>query len=77
MDDDLYEEDPRVVETLSRLDDLTDYLGSIQGFEDYCTALKVESHEDTDLNELEGDSDSKVDDQVDSVEAIPDDLIEA
>ena len=77
VDDDLYEEDPRVVETLSRVDDLTDYLGSIPGFEDYCTALEVEAHEDTELNELEGDSDSKVDDQVDSVEAIPDDLIEA
>ena len=57
VDDDLYEEDPRVVEALSRLDDLTDYLGSIPGFEDYCTALEVEPHEDADLNELEGDSD--------------------
>ena len=75
MDDDLYEEDPRVVETLSRLDDLTDYLGSIPRIEDYYTSLEVETHEDADLNELEGDSDSNVDDQVDSVEDIPDDLI--
>ena len=29
MDDDLYEEDPRIVEAHSRIDDLTDYLWSI------------------------------------------------
>jgi hypothetical protein len=71
VDDDFYQEDPRIVEAHSRLDVLTEYLGSIPGFEDYCTALEVE-----DLHELEGDADSKVDDRLDSVEDIPDDLIE-
>ena len=30
VDDDLYEEDPRIVESHSRIDDLTDYLWSIR-----------------------------------------------
>ena len=76
VDDDLYQEDPRIVEAHSRLDVLTEYLGSIPGFEDYCTALEVEALEDADLYELEGDTDSKVGDRLDSVEDIPDDLIE-
>ena len=76
-DDDLYQEDPRIVETHSRLDVLTEYLGSIPGFEDYCTVLEVEALENADLHELKGDADSEVDDRTDSVEDIPDDLIEA
>jgi hypothetical protein len=83
-------EGSRIVEAHSRLDVLTEYLGSIPGFEDYYTALEVEALEDADLYDLEGDTDSKVDDRLsqtpgaviastkgDSVEAIPDDLIEA
>ncbi len=76
-DDDLYQEDPRIVDAHSRLDVLTEYLGSIPGFEDYGTALEVEDLEDADLHELEGDADSKVGDRLDSVETIPDNLIEA
>ena len=66
-DDDLYQEDPRIVEAHSRLDVLTEYLGSIPGFEDYCTVLEVEALENADLHELEGDADSEVDDRTDSV----------
>ena len=76
-DDDLYQEDPRIVEAHSRLDVLTEYLGSIPGFEDYCKVLEVEALENADLYELEGDADSEVDDRTDSIEDISDDLIEA
>ncbi len=75
VDDDLHEEDPRVIEDHSRIDDLTDYLWSIPGFEGYCTALADAAQVDADSYEREGVADSDVD--VDSVEAIPDDLIEA
>jgi len=74
VDDDLHEEDPRVVETHSRIDDLTDYLWSIPGFEDYCTTLEGAAREDADSNELEGDADSEVD--VTSVETVNDDRFE-
>ena len=75
VDDDLHEEDPRIVEAHSRIDDLTDYLWSIPGFEGYCTTLADAAQEDADSYEREGDADSDVD--VASVEAIHDDLIEA
>jgi len=75
VDDDLHEEDPRVIEAHSRIDDLTDYLWSIPGFEGYCTALADAAQVDADSYEREGVADSDVD--VASVEAIPDDLIEA
>jgi hypothetical protein len=75
VDDDLHEEDPRVIEAYSRIDDLTDYLWSIPGFEGYCTALADAALEDADSYEREGVADSDVD--VASDEAIPDDLIEA
>ena len=75
--EDFYQEDPRIVEAHSRLDVLTEHLGSIPGFEDYCTVLEVESLENADLYELEGDADSEVDDRTDSDEDISDDLIEA
>ena len=68
---------------------LTDYLWSIPGFEDYCTALgdtdlenkdsndSVEGDDDTevDVDSVEGDDDTEVD--VDSVETFPDDRIQA
>ncbi len=75
VDDDLYEEDPRVDEAHSRLNDLTDYLWAISGFEAHCTALENAACEDADSDELESDADSEVD--VDSVEAIPDHHLEA
>ena len=45
---------------------MTDYLWSIPGFEDYCTALEDAARENVVSNELEGDADS--DGDVDSVE---------
>jgi hypothetical protein len=75
VEDDLHEDDPRVIEAHSRVDDLTDYLWSIPGFEGYCTALGDAAQVDADSYEREGVADSDVD--VASVEAIPDDLIEA
>ncbi len=66
VDNDLYGEDPLVVEAHSRIGDLTDYLWSIPGFEDYCTALGDAARENKDSNELEGDDDTVVD--FDSVE---------
>jgi len=74
VDDDPYEEDPRVDKAHSRIADLTDYLWTIPGFEAYCTTLKDAAREDADLNEHEGDTDSEVD--VDSVEAVLDDQVE-
>jgi hypothetical protein len=79
VDDDLDEEDPRVVETHPRIADLTDFLWSIPGFEDYFTDLEDEVQEDVDLDELERDTDFDVDvegDTVDSVETVLDDRIE-
>jgi len=75
VEDDLHEDDPRVIEAHSRVDDLTDYLWSIPGFEGYCTALADAAQVDADSYEREGVTDSDAD--VASVEAIPDDLIEA
>ena len=46
VDDDLYEEDPRVDEAHSRLADLTHFLWSIPGFETYCTSLEDVAPED-------------------------------
>ena len=61
-DDDLYQEDPRIVEAHSRLDVLTEYLGSIPGFEEYCTTLEDETLEDVDSNDLEEEINSEIDD---------------
>ena len=62
MDDDDHEEDPRVVEVHSRIDDSTNYLWSIPGFEEYCTTLEDETLEDVDSNDLEEEINSEIDD---------------